>query len=374
MLNRGAGPALDNRWSFLLIDSFQHEKRQRHSRNDVIYRVVATLAALILFRLALSLPLPGLSLEHVSPADASTLGRFSIATIAITAWLSVVAIAELLVLLLPKTWTRLIALDGHADPFAKPLIVLAILLAAVQGYGLAMAMQAVPGLVVEPGSFFVLSTCVSVAGGTAIAVVVAAFIQTAGVGRGFWVLLAATHGLSAIVAAGRDIASSMGGGAVFPVMSLIVVLVFCVVVASVVALVLARRRMGHAAVEPVIWPLVLYGIIIPWIAVLLAQLVGAQDPRIYAVVLPNRPLGLFLLGAILAGICWRYASMERSGPFLWPTVGFLFVACVAAYAARDVNLVSVSPGLVVLFATIATVIVDDLRGRLRVGARKAAQP
>ena len=135
----------------------------------MVRRVVLTIAALVVLKLASFIPLPGMALYDLMQTTHGAVKRLSFVAIGPIAWITPVTFAELLVLLLPAHLTARITHTAHANPFAWPIVAFACATAALQGYGIAVAMEHVPRLVVEPGIWFQTVTCVSLVAGTSLA-------------------------------------------------------------------------------------------------------------------------------------------------------------------------------------------------------------
>ena len=116
-------------------------RRLQAARIDIVRRVLVTVAALVVFRFASIIPIPGIALEDPSFATDDFLKRLSFMAVGVIAWVSAVTLAELVVLLLPPRVTSQITHEGHANPFAFPIVTFAFAMSALQGYGIAVATQ-----------------------------------------------------------------------------------------------------------------------------------------------------------------------------------------------------------------------------------------
>jgi preprotein translocase subunit SecY len=331
-------------------------------QTDIVGRCVATVLALVAYRVLLAIALPGLTLDHI-PASAATLHRLSIISIGPIAWLSAVALGELAVLFLPAAWTRSITDAGHANPFAFPLVILAFAMAAVQGSGIAIALEDVANLVEEPGPLFRTTTIATLVGGTALTIVLARAIQTSGIASGFWVLLAANAAYDFAPGAARLYLSTETGGTL-PHDALVQLLILAACMAAVVALVLTRFRMGHRRGEPVTWPILLTGLTTPYIALLigaaLAPIFGNKEW--YATFAPDTPIGVLIPMLLLASFTWIFARREGSAPIFAPSfailAGIWLIAILARHFAPAIGLPASE---IVLASAIATMIVIAIR-------------
>jgi hypothetical protein len=332
-------------------------------RTGIVRAVIVTMVALLAYHVVEHVPLPGVSREAIASSGLPLLRRLSILSVGLTAWLSALILAELATLLLPARLTGPVRKQGHADAFAMPVLVLAMCLAAFQAYVLADTLQSVSELVPEPGEAFLASSYAALMAGVLVTFLLGYVIEHAGIGRGFWVLWLAATVVSNLVA---DVAAATEGlrsGRIPEPLLLAYAAGILVVTASVVALVLARRRMGFAAAEPLIWPLQIYALAAPWLVIGFGLATGSlDDPTAAASLLePPHPFGLLVMLALLAGIGRRYAHREGSAPLLWPTLLLLAIANAAYYQLRQLAPFSPLPAAeVVTLAAIGAVILADL--------------
>lgn len=337
--------------------------RMAGERRVTFNAILVTLAALAAYRLLLAVPLPGLNLDSVRNDNVQvlSLATYSIASVGLMAWLSAALLAELVVLLLPTSWTVRFATNGHADPFLPLILAGALFLTALQGYGVVAAMEAVPGLVVEPGTVFRGVAVTSLLGGTALVVSLARLIDARGVGMGFWVMLGASfvsgmaHDLiilvqQALVTGFIQLPLNLGVG-------LAVVLGGT---AAVVAILLARRNMAMPRMEPVMWPVVLAVMIYPWVVVAIAiavSLVSSQDDPELDLWLLNGPVGILAFAAITFGLAVRYARREGQPGVSLATAGLLTAVVIATMVPIAWAIViPVAAGQLVVIAVCATMV------------------
>src|SRR5215813_8120529 len=130
---------------------------------ELARRIAFTIGALLVFRLGSHLPLAGISTQ--SAAFTSVSPRVSVFALNLFPYLS----AAILIQLISMVWRRLgsLARDGEAGrrKVVRYTLVLTLLLATFQAYGVASALQNISGLVAEPGDWFLLSATVSMVGG-----------------------------------------------------------------------------------------------------------------------------------------------------------------------------------------------------------------
>ena len=156
-------------------------------KSELARRIVFTLGALLVYRLGTYIPLSGVRpnpLVHVSAGV-----QFSIFSLWILPYLS----AAVLIQLVSMASSRLGALPRSGEAgrrkIARYTFGLAVLLTAFQAYGVASGLQTVPDLVSEPGGLFLLSTTVTLTGGTVFLIWLSQLITAHGIGNGLAVLL-----------------------------------------------------------------------------------------------------------------------------------------------------------------------------------------
>lgn len=328
-------------------------------------RLIVTLAALAAFQFANAIPLPGVDLSQLAQEGfdlSSGLARFSIMALGMIPWLSALIIAELAVVVLPSAWTPWIRDGGHANPFIFPVIALALAFAAAQAYGVSVAMLAVPSLVGFADSTFIIVASATLFCGTAVTITLAALIQTRGIGPGFWVL-AASLGVSEImrnllflIEEGRI---GMGTGPVLGVL-----LATLLAIAGLVALLGARSKLGFKRIEPVIWPLQLAGLALPWIAVLWSM--AFSDPvqmnETLSSFFPHKPVGLIITAALIAAIVLIYCRKENSIQFFLPTAALLAaIAAVFSGLLPYVSTLVLTAGNLVLMTVVLHMMLAEWR-------------
>lgn len=177
-------------------------------------RLLFTLGVLLIYRMLRFVPLPGLdgaTLRTLLPHGmAAALGysevimRFSVVSLSLLPYLSAWAFMEVMKNWLGEPWTEL----GRG--------LLTVLLAAMQAYGIALALESHPRLVDQPGMAFVITTVFSLTGGTLLLLWLGNQITRRGLGNGVWMLLAAdsigtlpalAYGLSQVAILGGRVAS-----------------------------------------------------------------------------------------------------------------------------------------------------------------------
>jgi preprotein translocase subunit SecY len=158
-------------------------------KSELARRIVFTIGALLVYRLGTHVPLPGIgSLPGVIRSGAS----FSIFSLWILPYFS----AAILIQLVSMVSSGLSALPRSGEAgrrkIARYTIGLAAVLTLLQAYGMASGLQGVPGLVAEPGGFVLISTTLTLTGGTLFLIWLSDQITARGIGNGLAVMLFAS--------------------------------------------------------------------------------------------------------------------------------------------------------------------------------------
>lgn len=173
-------------------------------KSELSRRIVFTIGALLVYRLGSHIPLPGL--DPAALADlvgsqpdsllAMTAGsgmeRISLFSLSIIPFVSVAVLLQIASLFVSRL--RALSAGGWAgrDRLARITLLLTLAMAAFQSFGIATALQDIPGLVPAPGMAFVVSTVATLTGATAFLVWLSGQITLRGIGNGVAVIIAAT--------------------------------------------------------------------------------------------------------------------------------------------------------------------------------------
>ena len=156
--------------------------------SELARRVAFTLGALLIYRFGSHIPLAGISIP-AGPLSSSQIGRISIFSLSLIPYLS----AAIIIQLVSVVWGRLSSLERSGEAgrrrIARFTLILTLLLAAFQAFGIASAIQNIPGLVAEPGGWFLLSTTASMVGGVFFLVWLSEQITRHGLGNGLALIL-----------------------------------------------------------------------------------------------------------------------------------------------------------------------------------------
>src|SRR5689334_20896193 len=221
-------------------------------------RLWFTLGALVIYRLGTYIPLPGIDpqilqdifnrnvggiLGMVDMFSGGALGRMTIFALNIMPYISASIIVQLLTAVSPT----LEALKKEGESGRKKLNQYTrfgtVGLAAVQAYGIAVGLQSSQqGIVSDPGIFFVISTMITLTGGTVFLMWLGEQITARGVGNGISLIIFAgivanlPHAVVATLELGRQ-------GALSPVLILILLVMSVAVIAFIVFMERAQRRL-----------------------------------------------------------------------------------------------------------------------------------
>lgn len=332
----------------------------------VVRRILVTLAALLAYRLASFVPIPGIDTGALAHAGFEAIERLSMMALGVVPWLSAATLAEIAVLVLPNGTRLPFARDLHADPFSLWVVVGALVIAAFQAYGIVLALRAMPQIVPDASMAFHLGAVASFVAGTALVILLAGIISRIGIGRGFWVLIAG----AALFEVGRyaiQLVAAWQQGVVSATTALVLVAGTVVAAAAVAALVLAQRNINCDRAEPLVWPIFIYAAVSPWIAVVaeIAASPFTSEATVHTHLMPQRPLGALLAFVLLFLIAVRYGRRSMNVSLALPTALVLFAIQTAAVSAPALTgFFAPSAGPFVVLATVVTVaLLDDGKAR-----------
>ncbi len=167
-------------------------------------RLWFTLGALLVYRLGTYIPLPGIDPQAVADLfqqnqsgilglfntfSGGAVGRMAIFTLNIMPYISASIIVQLLTTVSP----HLEQLKKEGEAGRKQINQYTrygtVLLATIQGYGLAVGLQSSGNLVTNPGWFFLLTTVITLVGGTVFLMWLGEQITARGVGNGISLII-----------------------------------------------------------------------------------------------------------------------------------------------------------------------------------------
>jgi len=323
---------------------------------ELMTRIAVTLGVLAVYRLGTHLPLAGIDqralanlLAGIDQAALANLGSafavegVSIFALGVTPIISALLVVEMVRLASERfnDWARATPNARRIDHY---VLIGSLLLAALQGYGMATALERAKNVVDEPGPQFQVNVVATFVAGTALLVWLAALISRHGVGSGVWILLLAPY-LTGVPGLALSVHEFVHSGVMSEV-GLVAALAYALVaLATVAALGRALARSGMPLDRTLIWPL--YIATIPTSVLMVAPWFFPDGPmHDTAAALLNRgaPLYLAALAVIVIGTSlaqWlrvepRPARPEPSSPRVESVGAPLVVLTVLTLAAITV--------------------------------------
>ena len=220
-------------------------------------RIWFTLGALLIYRLGTYIPIPGINIDALSEIfkqqqggvlglfnmfSGGAVGRLAIFALNIMPYISASIIIQLLTSVVPS----LEALKKEGETGRKVINqytrYLTVVLATFQAYGIAVGLQSSGNVVTDPGPFFLLSTTITLVGGTMFLMWLGEQITQRGIGNGSSLII-----FAGIVA---ELPSALAGtlelgrqGAISAALIIGVTIMVVVVIAFIVYMERAQRRL-----------------------------------------------------------------------------------------------------------------------------------
>ena len=223
-------------------------------------RLWFTVGALIIYRLGTYLPLPGINPDALADIfsqqssgilgmfdmfSGGALGRMTIFALNIMPYITASIIMQLMTAIVPSLEALKKDGEGGRKTINQYTRYLTVLLASVQGYGIAVALEAASGVVGDPGVFFRLTTVVTLVGGTLFLMWLGEQITSRGVGNGISLII-----FSGIVA---ELPTALAGtlelGRTGALSSLLIVLLFVMAAAVIAFIVFIERSVRKILVQ-----------------------------------------------------------------------------------------------------------------------------
>jgi preprotein translocase subunit SecY len=336
---------------------------QFDSTRSVGRRWLVTIGALCLYCLGWQIPLAGINSEALGTALSAlgpALPRLSIFMLGVLPIFSAMIVAEIAKLAFPGLgrWTRL----------NRAIQVVALALAAFQALGLANGLEAIDGLVDEPGWAFHVEIVATLVAATALLGWLGDRITRQGVGNGFWLLLIAPI-LTLLPRSGALAYEYSRQGLVSP--SVIWVAVGYCLLASVLIVPLALTRWvpggpsigaandeSHASVSFMdVWTPLLAQYV-GFLLFVALELAGGSSINI-ASFAAGAPLHLLITAALIVGFSLLRAQ-SRGGmlqPAIMAMLAQIAICCIGEILARNLGLPFAidGPWLIVVVATLTRV-------------------
>lgn len=352
----------------------------RWTHPEFIRRLAVTFAVLALYRVGSNVPLPGIDaalLYAQAPMRGSGayIGLVSIMTLGMTPLLSALILVEMTKTFWPGfcAWA---AVPRKAHRIEIAAVAGALLIAALQAGGLALALEQVVGLVPEPGFGFRAGVVVSLMAAMAVLIWLAAVISQHGIGHGFWILLAAPL----IVTLTQRVIERAGDfGPAGPTGIALTVLMLAVSIAVLAALLNAKPPLSEPT-EPA-WASILGFALVTWVVtgawVAVALLAPEYAPPFEQVSLYDALLLLSLVCVVLVVVMRRRSLGSATGasaaaaamPLAGALVGLVVFGMVLSHISHAPLLIP--PTKVLLLAAAGLIV---LQGMARPEYEPAATP
>jgi preprotein translocase subunit SecY len=220
-------------------------------------RIFFTLGALVVFRIGTYIPLPGIDPEALRASFANAqqgiLGLFNMFSGGAVSRMAIFALnimpyisASIIIQLLTTVSPKLEALKKEGESGRRQINqytrYLTVVLALFQSWGIAVGLQGSGNLVRDPGMFFVLSTVITLTGGTLFLMWLGEQITSRGIGNGTSLIIFAgiVAELPAAIAGTLELSRQ---GAISPAFLLLITVMVVGVIALIVFCERAQRRL-----------------------------------------------------------------------------------------------------------------------------------
>lgn len=349
-------------------------------------RVAVTLAALLVYRLGAAIPLPGLDAAALADQAATrtplSMARLSIMALGIVPYLSALIVVEFAKMAWPRlrTWSKI---PRNASRLDTGILAGALLLAAFQAHGIAVALEGVPGLVRDAGLGFRIGIAISLMAATAFVIWIATLITRHGIGSGLWILVAIPH----LLTLGSAMASAVEAtttGAAHPAVLLVTPALLAVAVAGLALITTSTPPL--ATHDEIVWTPILGATVGNWLfgAVFLAEWVlypEAHQGYAPSYVSLYGYLLAFLAGVAFVAVLRRRSLIEPGGKFRAATAVPLALAVMAVIIAHEIaddalrasvgaHMLQSSAYGILLLAAVGLIVVEELKRMARAAATR----
>ena len=212
-------------------------------------RILFTIIAMVVYRIGTYIPIPGIDPTAFAQAfegqaqgilgmfnmfSGGAVQRMAIFSLNVMPYISASIIVQLLGTIYPP-WEKLRKEGGEAGrkTLNQYTRYLAVVLALVQSFAIATGLSASPGLVLNPGPFFMISTIVTLTGGTLFLMWLGEQITSRGVGNGVSLIIFA--GIVAVLPRGlwqmftMTRTGSLSATAMFLIIAIAIAVIFAIV-------------------------------------------------------------------------------------------------------------------------------------------------
>ena len=223
---------------------------------DLKRRIIFLLLALVVYRIGAHVPVPGIDPEMLTKLfneqqggilglfnmfSGGALSRFSVFALGIMPYISASIIMQMLSYVLPSLESLRKEGEAGRRKITQYTRYGTLALGVFQAFGIAVALESQPGLVLNPGFMFQFTTIVSLVTGTMFLMWLGEQITERGLGNGISIIIFAgiVAGLPAAVSGLFQLVSS---GAISPLSAIFVIAIVAVVTAFVVFIERGPRR------------------------------------------------------------------------------------------------------------------------------------
>ena len=172
--------------------------------SDLKQRLLFTLGVLVVYRLGTYIPVPGIDPQALADIFArnsggilgmfdmfsgGSLGRMTIFALSIMPYITAAIIMQLMTAIVPSLEQLKKEGESGRKTINQYTRYFTVLLAAVQGYGISVGLEAAAGVVIDPGMFFRVTTVVTLVGGTMFLMWLGEQVTARGVGNGISLII-----------------------------------------------------------------------------------------------------------------------------------------------------------------------------------------
>ena len=223
-------------------------------------RILFTLGALIVYRLGTFIPIPGIdpvALDNIFSQQSTgilgmfdmfsggALGRMTIFALNIMPYITASIIMQLMTAIVPSLEQMKKDGDAGRKQINQYTRYLTVLLASVQGYGIAVGLESAQGVVQDPGLMFRMTTVITLVGGTLFLMWLGEQITSRGIGNGISLII-----FSGIVAQlPLALAGTLELGRTGALSALFIVALFVMAIAVIAFIVFIERSVRKIMVQ-----------------------------------------------------------------------------------------------------------------------------
>ena len=222
--------------------------------NDLRNRILFTIGILAVYRLGTFIPLPGIDPEQLQIMMQSNqkgllgmfnvfaggaIGRMAIFALGIMPYIS----SSIIVQLMTGTTDYFKNLKAQGEIGRQKITQITrygtVLLAAIQGYGLSVGLESSPNLVINPGTFFKISTVTTIVAGTIFLMWLGEQITQRGIGNGISLII-----FSGIVAEiPRALVTTFELGRTGAISTVMIIAIFVLLILTIMFIVFMERAL-----------------------------------------------------------------------------------------------------------------------------------